>query len=180
MHFSSDLSYDDVAGPNQHPSRTSSTLSCQRGTSGLSCCCCCCSQTWGPPQIWKLCQTGIVEYPSDKVVSGSLCIWLTTLSFFVFLKGGQCFPCLLSKLQDFRKCIEVDKKNSSENRDLLLLSPSGDLGVGLVWDNLSVDPTHFLVRLLKSSSNWTKLSMMGPRLFSGWYQMIFRLGSDWV
>ena len=29
-----------------------------------------------------------------------------------------------------------------------------------------------LVRLLKSSSNWTKLSMMGPQLFSGWYQMI--------
>ena len=27
-------------------------------------------------------------------------------------------------------------------------------------------------RLLKSSSSWTKLSMMGPQLFSGWYQMI--------
>ena len=26
--------------------------------------------------------------------------------------------------------------------------------------------------LLKSSSSWTKLSMMGPQLFSGWYQMI--------
>ena len=27
-------------------------------------------------------------------------------------------------------------------------------------------------RLLKSSSSWTKLSMVGPQLFSGWYQMI--------
>ena len=27
-------------------------------------------------------------------------------------------------------------------------------------------------RLLKSSSSWSKLSMMGPQLFSGWYQMI--------
>ena len=26
--------------------------------------------------------------------------------------------------------------------------------------------------LLKSSSSWTKLSMVGPQLFSGWYQMI--------
>ena len=57
---------------------------------------------------------------------------------------------------------------------LLLLSPSGDLGMGLVWDNLST-PTpldHFSIRPLKSSSNWTKLSIMGPQLFSGWYQMI--------
>ena len=75
---------------------------------------------------------------------------------------------------------------------IILLSPSGDLGIGLVWDNLSPPPDRsFLVRLLKSSSNWTKLSMMGPQLFLGWYQMIldvqtgfrlvqtrFRLGSD--
>ena len=27
-------------------------------------------------------------------------------------------------------------------------------------------------RLLKSSSSWSKLSMIGPQLFSGWYQMI--------
>ena len=33
-------------------------------------------------------------------------------------------------------------------------------------------PRSFLVRLLKLSSNWTKSSMMGPQLFSGWYQMI--------
>ena len=51
------------------------------------------------------------------------------------------------------------------------LSPSGDLGFGLVWYNLS-PPHHILVRLLKSSSNWTKLSLGGPQLFSGWYQMI--------
>ena len=63
-----------------------------------------------------------------------------------------------------------------------LLSPSGDLGIGLVWDNHP--HRSFLVPLLKSSSNWTKSSMMGPQLFLGWYQMIldvqtrFRLGSD--
>ena len=27
-------------------------------------------------------------------------------------------------------------------------------------------------RLLKFSSSWTKLSLVGPQLFSGWYQMI--------
>ena len=56
----------------------------------------------------------------------------------------------------------------------IFLSPSGDLGIGLVWNNLSnpITTTHFLVQLLESSSNWTKLSMMGPQLFSGWYQMI--------
>ena len=66
---------------------------------------------------------------------------------------------------------------------VLFLSPSGDLGIGLVWDN-PTPPHHISVRMLKSSSNWTKLSMMGRQLFSGWYQMIldvqtrFRLGSD--
>ena len=50
-----------------------------------------------------------------------------------------------------------------------LLSPSGDLGTGLVWHNVS--GPHFSVRLFKSSSNWTKLSMMGLQLFSGLYQM---------
>ena len=65
-----------------------------------------------------------------------------------------------------------------------LLSPSGDLGIRLVWRNLSGPDRSFLVRLLKSSSKWTKLSMRGPQLFSGWYQMIldvqtrFRLGSE--
>ena len=63
---------------------------------------------------------------------------------------------------------------------LHLLSPSGDLGISLVWHNR----TDFLVWLLKSSSNWTKSSMRVPQLFSGWYQMIldvqtrFILGSD--
>ena len=62
----------------------------------------------------------------------------------------------------------------SSNRPCQLLSPSGDLGIGLVWHNLSPldHPTDFLVPLLKSSSNWTKFSMRGPQLFSGWYQMI--------
>ena len=59
-----------------------------------------------------------------------------------------------------------------------LLSPSGDLGISLVWHNLSPPPhRHFSVWVLKSSSKWTKLSMRGPQLFSGWYQMI--LGVFW-
>ena len=37
-----------------------------------------------------------------------------------------------------------------------LLSPSGDLGISLVWRNLSPPHRSFLVWLLKSSSNWTK------------------------
>ena len=52
---------------------------------------------------------------------------------------------------------------------ITLLSPSGDLGISLVWHNLSPPHRNFSVRLLKSSSKWTKLSMMGPQLFSGWY-----------
>ena len=55
---------------------------------------------------------------------------------------------------------------------LSLLSPSGDLGIGLVWENNPTGPESFLVRLMKSSSNWTKSSMMGPQLFLGWCQMI--------
>ena len=53
-----------------------------------------------------------------------------------------------------------------------LLSLSGDLGIGLVWDNRTGPDRDFSVRLFKSSSNWTKLSMRSPQLFSGWYQMI--------
>ena len=34
--------------------------------------------------------------------------------FCFFFKRGQCFPCLLSKLQDFRKCSEVDKKTAQK------------------------------------------------------------------
>ena len=67
-------------------------------------------------------------------------------------------PCLCERYS----CILVD----------FLLSPSGDLGISLVWRNLSPPDRSFLVRLLKSSSKWTKLSMRGPQLFSGWYQMI--------
>ena len=62
------------------------------------------------------------------------------------------------------------------NLILIFLSQSGDLGIGLVWDNHPLThpplPPHFSLWLLKSSSNWTKLSMIGPQLFSGWYQMI--------
>ena len=56
----------------------------------------------------------------------------------------------------------------------VFLSPSGDLGIGLVGDNRTTGPhqTDFLVPLLKFSSNWTKSSMMGPQLFLGWCQMI--------
>ena len=73
---------------------------------------------------------------------------------------------------------------SSHASSKTLLSPSGDLGIGLVWENPTPPDRHFSVRLLKSSSKWTKLSMRGPQLFSGWYQMIldvqtrFRVGSD--
>ena len=70
---------------------------------------------------------------------------------------------------------------------LIFLSPSGDLGIGLVWDN-HPDRTGPHRTTFRSdcwtSSNWTKSSMMGPQLFLGWYQMIldvqtrFRVGSD--
>ena len=56
-----------------------------------------------------------------------------------------------------------------------LLPPSGDQGIGLVWDNHPTTlPTlsDILVWVLKSFSNWTKLYMIGIQLFSGWYQMI--------
>ena len=43
---------------------------------------------------------------------------------------------------------------------------------GLVWHNLSNPHHHISVQLLKSSSNWTKLYMMGPQLFLGLYQII--------
>ena len=32
--------------------------------------------------------------------------------------------------------------------------------------------SDYVFRLLKSSSSWSKLSMMGPQLFSGWYQKV--------
>ena len=52
----------------------------------------------------------------------------------------------------------------------IFLSPSGDLGISLVWHNLSPPPHRsFLVRLLKSSSNWTKISMRGPLLSTSGY-----------
>ena len=84
-------------------------------------------------------------------------------------------------LKSFHSCFT----NSLEFMSFIapLLSPSGDLGIGLVWDD-HPRTTHFLVRLLKSTSNWTKSSKMGPQLFLGWYQMIldvqtrFGLGSD--
>ena len=48
-----------------------------------------------------------------------------------------------------------------------LSSPSGDLGIGLVWDILSPTPIqHF-----GTSVEIFKLSMMGPQLLSGWYQI---------
>ena len=86
----------------------------------------------------------------------------------------------------FETLTQTDDFCASVQRCLMfmLLSPLGDLGIGLVWDNLSGPHHHFSVRLLKSSSNWTKSSMIGPQLFLGWYQMIldvqtrFRLGSD--
>ena len=88
---------------------------------------------------------------------------------------------IFSKVSIYRQSIcHIDISNRASIKQMrfcikvCFLSPSVYLGIGLVWDNLSnpFTTTHFLVRLLKSSSNWTKLSMMGPQLFSGWYQMI--------
>ena len=98
----------------------------------------------------------------------------------------SCFNCIFVLVQKIQFC-QLFQKNLVSNQQHLVasllshqfLSPSGDLGIGLVWDNNRTPPDrHFSVWLLKSSSNWTKLSMRGPQLFSGWYQMIFRLGSD--
>ena len=85
------------------------------------------------------------------------------------------------KIQDSAKISSTRPHHHNENLFLdhmfmmwwriPFLSPSGDLGIGLVWGNFSI-PTDFSVRLLKSSSNWIKLSMMGPQLLSGWYKMI--------
>ena len=94
------------------------------------------------------------------------------------LESSRAYHCTYIYLTLFFKikyCIIVDNCPELEiTRPEIewLLSPSGDLGIRLVWHNLSGPPRSFLVRLLKSSSNWTKLSMIGPQLFSGWYQMI--------
>ena len=105
-----------------------------------------------------------------------LCLSSPSLIFWYFLENI------------FWQVLNSEKKwwkaRNSEAEVCSFLSPSGDLRIGLVWDNHTTPPhptgpdRSFLVRLLKSSSNWTKSSMMGPQLFSGWYQMIFRLGSD--
>ena len=49
-----------------------------------------------------------------------------------------------------------------------LLSPLGDLGMGLVWDNHQ--PCDFFVWVLKSFSNWTKLTVTGSQMkfFTHW------------
>ena len=67
---------------------------------------------------------------------------------------------------------QFENIKAPEPDDTALLSPSGDLGISLVWHNLSPPDRDFSVWVLKSSSKWTKLSMRGPQLFSGWYQMI--------
>ena len=60
-----------------------------------------------------------------------------------------------------------------------LSSPLGDLGIGMA---LSYPLLYNIwVRVLKSCSNRTKLSMMGSQLFSGWCQMfldVFRCSQD--
>ena len=53
----------------------------------------------------------------------------------------------------------------------MFLSPSGDLGIGLVWDNpITLSIPHFGPSV-EIFSKLNFLSMMGPQLFSGWYQM---------
>ena len=108
------------------------------------------------------------------------------LTFIMIVREGQKIVDLKSKLLKqspwiwnvAMNCVQWTTYNSRlsvQGKEIKknFLSPSGDLGIGPVWDNLSPpDQTHFLVRLLKSSSNWTKLSMMDHQLFWGWYQMI--------
>ena len=113
-----------------------------------------------------------VELPlwSGESLAGSGCFcWKSNWTKFdhVGTTGGNWETISGSFSISFRSKLEVQSQCAP------LLSPSGDLGIGLVWHNLSPPhPTDFLVPLLKSSSNWTKLSMRGPQLFSGWYQMI--------
>ena len=85
--------------------------------------------------------------------------WWTSLNIFIHY-----FYLLIPSLKN--------KDADKGSHPLSFLSPSGDLGISRVWRNLSPPDRHFSVRLLKSSSNWTKLSRRGPQLFSGWYQMI--------
>ena len=85
--FSSNLSYADVVGLSQYPSRTSLTWSCQRGTAGLSCCCCCCFQTWGP-QIWKISQENWVCQISRKQRGALIFVFLApSCTFLSFSRG---------------------------------------------------------------------------------------------
>ena len=118
-----------------------------------------------------------------------LLFWFSNVGYFLFPKSCFVFPRLFFV---FPKSCYIFPKSCHYGWLFLIrhlteyfLSPSGDLGIGLVWDNNPTPPDRsFLVRLLKSSSNWTKLSMMGPQLFSEWYQMIldvfwcFPLGCD--
>ena len=59
----------------------------------------------------------------------------------------------------------------------LFLSPSGDLRIGLVWDNLTIHPieSHNLVWVLKSCSNWTKSSIPLCLLLKHHFPCVFLL-----
>ena len=50
-------------------------------------------------------------------------------------------------------------------KNWMLFSPSGDLGITLVWDNLSI-LSDVLVWVMKSFSNWSRLTMVGSQMFS--------------
>ena len=72
-----------------------------------------------------------------------------------------------------------------KNRGVMRESPVLEIGFGppsadfmSIWSSQKarkfrhVQKRSKVVRVLKSSLNWTKFSMTGPQLFSGWYQMI--------
>ena len=129
-------------------------------------------------QVSKSCNTPL-EYLDNLNNSSNI---FCTIDILIFLKVFSMFD--LQLWWDHQVCWVGIRRQVIQD----FLSPSGDLGIGLVWDNHPTPPnwtgpvqTHFLVRLLKSYSSWTKLSKMGPQLFSGWYQMVldvFRLFSD--
>ena len=115
-------------------------------------------------------QISKVIFPPNKFKKDSDSIWKLVLIRKLVGKVGK---------SDGWKFYEIFSQKDEKDSDLLLdpyksfFSPSGDLGIGLVWDNLSwphrTGPDHFSVRMLRSSSNWTKLFMMGPQLFLGWF-----------
>ena len=90
--------------------------------------------------------------------------WIVTFLYFNDITWGQ------KKSRYSKVGILQYKTNAILHQSLFFIT----VRLSRNWsgkDNLSnpITTTHFLVRLLKSSSNWTKVSMTGPQSFSGWY-----------